>query len=124
MFYAIVQEFSRSIEKEDYNMYQTNIQLIGEVGIYCYEDDGTIQKFDKKDVQEKLEELAFESKEEQQDLRMFSHDLLTVKFIGLGSSEKYEVDLYMDAFRFGSKKPDFWITENSQLYDMLKEFIK
>lgn len=105
-------------------MYRTNIELIGKVGIYCYEDDGTLQKFDKKDVQKKLGKLKFESKEKQQELRMFSHDLLTVKIIGLGSRKDYRVDLYMDAIRFGCKNPDFRITNNSRLYNMLKKFIE
>ena len=104
-------------------MYREKPEVTGKVGIYCYEDDGTLRKFDKKAVQKKQGELKFKSKEEQQELRMFSHDLFTGEVIGL-SRKNYQVDLYMDSIRFGSKKPDFWITGNYPLYDMLKKFIK
>ena len=105
-------------------MIEANIKVEGTVTICYYAGNQTLRKVEKRKIKDKLEQLEFTSKEIQRELNEFGRYLLMVKTIGLGSRKKGQIDLYLELFSFGKKKPEFTITENFPLYKMLKEFIK
>ena len=100
-----------------------NIRLKGVVGIYKVGME-QVKKIDKILVKQNVEKLHFESKERQQELKIFIGLLPVIKTLGLGTNKEPKVDIYLDATSFGRKKPEIRITENSSLYRALKRLIE
>lgn len=100
-----------------------NIRVVGTIGIYKVGME-QVKKIDKIVVKQNLEKLHFESKERQQEQKIFIGLLPVIKTLGLGTNKEPKVDVYLDATSFGRKKPEIRITENSSLYLVLKKLIE
>ena len=104
-------------------MIQVNVRVIGTVGVYK-EGMEQVKKIGKTVIQQKVEELHFENKEGQQELKIFIGLLPVVKTIGLSSNKEQRVDIYIASTSFGRKRPEINITKNYPLYKALKKLIE
>lgn len=104
-------------------MIQVNARVSGTVGVYK-SGMAQVSRIPKIDIQQKVEELHFENKEGQQELKIFIGLLPVVKTIGLSSNKQQRVDIYIASTSFGRKRPEISIAKNYPLYNALKKFIE
>ena len=101
-------------------MFQLKLEVTGEIGLYR-EGMREIKKIPRKEMKEKIEMLEFSNKEFQEDVEKM------MCFIPIGRTitlKEKEIELYISASGFGSKRPYAVITGNYPLHNMLKKMMK
>ena len=95
-------------------------KLTGEMGIYR-EENKKFKKIPKTLLRKKIEEMEFENREIQDDLKVVNGLLVDINNIILGSNREKEIRVFLDPINYGAKIPTFIITENYPLYNLLKK---
>ena len=95
-------------------------KLTGAVSIYRPENK-KFKKIPKTLLREKIEEMEFDNREIQDDLKVVNGLLVDINNIILGSNREKEIRVFLDPINYGAKIPTFIITGNYPLYNLLKK---